>query len=205
MSGTDKRELLVTGKGAKPRCFKGFSVDSLPVLYYAKNWWMISKIFIKWLLSWGVELQRKSSKLLQVLDSCAARPHLESLKNIQLEFLSPNTTSVVQPTDMGIMKNLKTLYRAKSVNYTYILEAIQENLLTSSSATEEVSARIDLFLAVQLISDSWQRVSIENIQNCFARSDFKNADFEMLNRAESDIGSAPRRKLRVLCIDNSLQ
>jgi hypothetical protein len=27
----------------------------------------------------------------------------------------------------------------------------------------------------------------------------------MLNRAESDIGSAPRRKLRVLCIDNSLQ
>jgi hypothetical protein len=42
--------------------------------------------------------------------------------------LSPITTSLVLSVDMGIVKNLKTLHRAKLVNY--ILEAIQENLLT---------------------------------------------------------------------------
>jgi hypothetical protein len=53
------------------------------------------------------------------------------LKSIQLKFLPPNTTSLVKPTDMGIIKKLKTLYGAKLVNYT--LEAIKANLLTSSS------------------------------------------------------------------------
>jgi hypothetical protein len=42
--------------------------------------------------------------------------------------------------DMGIVKYPKTLYHAKLVNY--ILETIQENLLTSTA--KEVSARTDL-------------------------------------------------------------
>jgi hypothetical protein len=89
---------------------------------------------------------------LLVLDNCAAHPPLDSLKNIQLEFLSSNTTSLVQPMDMGIIK-MTTLYCAKLVNY--ILEATEENLLTSSSTAKEVSARIDLLQAVQFIADSW--------------------------------------------------
>jgi hypothetical protein len=96
MSGTDKRKLVVIGKRANPRCFKGISRDSLSVMYYAKrNAWMTSEIFKKWLISWDVELQRKSRIFLPVLDNCAEHPHLVSLKNIQLEFLSPNITPLV--------------------------------------------------------------------------------------------------------------
>jgi hypothetical protein len=63
--------------------------------------------------------------------------------------------------DMGIIKNLKTLYRAELV--IYILEAIQENLLTLSSAAKEVSARIDVLQAVEFIADSWRRLSTKTI------------------------------------------
>lgn len=46
MSGTDKRKLLVIGKSGKPRCFKGLSMDSFPVVYRAnQNAWMTSEIF----------------------------------------------------------------------------------------------------------------------------------------------------------------
>jgi hypothetical protein len=146
-SGTDKRMLLINGKRAKHQCFKGISMDSLPFLYYAnKNVWMTSEIFKKWPMSWNMELQQISRKDLLVQDNCAAHPHSDSLKNIQLEFLSPNSTYLVQPMDMGIIKNWKTLYRAKLVNY--ILEAIQENLLTSSSTAKKVNTRIDLLQAV---------------------------------------------------------
>jgi hypothetical protein len=55
--------------------------------------------------------------------------------------------------DMGVIKNLNTLYCAKLVNF--ILEAIEGKLLTSSSTAKEVSARIDLLEAVQFIADSW--------------------------------------------------
>jgi hypothetical protein len=50
MSGTDKRKLLVIEKRARPQWFKGISMDSLPVLYYAnKNAWMTPEFFKKWL------------------------------------------------------------------------------------------------------------------------------------------------------------
>jgi hypothetical protein len=38
---------------------------------------------------------------------------------------------------------------------SYILEAIQENPLASSSTAKKVSARIDLLQAGQFIADSW--------------------------------------------------
>jgi hypothetical protein len=51
--------------------------------------------------------------------------------------------------DMEVITKLKTLYLPKLVNY--ILEAIQENLLTSSSTANEVSARVDLFTQYSLL------------------------------------------------------
>jgi hypothetical protein len=117
---------------------------------------MTSEIFKKWLMSWDMEFQQKMREILLVLDSCATHPHLDSLKNNKLEFLSPSTTTLVQPSDMVIIKKLKTLYSATLVNY--IVETIQENLLTSSSAAKEVIARTDLIQPVHFIPDSWQRI-----------------------------------------------
>jgi hypothetical protein len=120
---------------------------------------------------------------LLVIDNCAAHPHLDSLKYIQVELLSPNTTFLVQPMDVGIIQNLKTLCHAKLVNY--ILEAIQEYLLTSSPA-KEASARIDILQAVQFIVDSWQKVNTKTIQNCSAHCGFKHSYLEMLNKVDSE-------------------
>jgi hypothetical protein len=64
---------------------------------------------------------------------------------------------------------MKTLYGAKLVNY--LLETIQENL--TSSSTAEVSARTDALQAVQFIADNWRRISTKTIGNCFAHRSFK--------------------------------
>ncbi|XP_072119240.1 tigger transposable element-derived protein 4-like [Mobula birostris] len=185
MSGTDKKKLLVIGKSVKPRCFKGLRMDSLPIEYYAnKNAWMTSDIFKNWLMSWDMELQRKSRKVLLLVDNCAAYPNVECLKNIQLEFLPASRTYLVQPMDMGIIKKLKTLYRRKLVNH--ILEAIEENLLTSSATAKEVCARVNLLHAIQFVTDSWREISSKTIQNCFALCGFKHSGFEMTEMAGSE-------------------
>jgi hypothetical protein len=49
-----------------------------------------------------------------------------------MEFLSPNTTSLVRPMDMGIIKNLKTLYRVKLVNY--IPDTAEREIMTNQDA-----------------------------------------------------------------------
>jgi hypothetical protein len=76
---------------------KGLSLGALVWTVYQfctmlkKNVWMTSEIYKKWLKSWDMELQWKLRKIVLVLDNCAADLHLDFLKNIQLEFLSPNT------------------------------------------------------------------------------------------------------------------
>jgi hypothetical protein len=81
-------------------------------------------------MRWGMELQRKLRTILQVLDKCAAYPHLDSLKNIQLENVSLHH---IPGTDNGHGYHTKfaDLISCKAANY--ILKAIQENLLTPPS------------------------------------------------------------------------
>jgi hypothetical protein len=66
-----------------------------------------------------MELQRKSKKTLLVRDNCAAHPDLDSLRNIQVQFLSANTTLLVQPTDMKPIKGLVP-YIAQSWKSTFL-------------------------------------------------------------------------------------
>ena len=73
---------------------------------------MTSQIFIEWLAAWDSYLTKVNRKILLLVDNCTAHPH------VQLEFLPPNTTSLIQPMAQGIMKNLKTLYRKELVHMT---------------------------------------------------------------------------------------
>ncbi|KII68109.1 hypothetical protein RF11_06316 [Thelohanellus kitauei] len=163
MSDTDKRKLLMIGKSARPRCFKGLRMVGLPVECHTN----------------------KNANILLLVDNCAAHPHSDNLQNIQPEFLPPYTTSLVQPMDMGIIKNFKTLYRGKLVNY--ILESIDENLLTSSTTAREISSNVSLLQAIQFVADSWRAIKTTTIQNCFTICSFKPLDIsEILSNKENE-------------------
>lgn len=61
-----------------------------------------------------MELTKKSKKILPLVDNCPAHPHIENLKSITM-FLPPNTTSVLQPMDQGIIRALKSHFRKNVV------------------------------------------------------------------------------------------
>ena len=128
LTGTDKCKLLVLGKSLRPRCFKNFNMDNLPVIYRAnKKAWITSQIFTEWLAGCDSYLTKVNRKILLLVDNCTAHPHVSTLKNIQLEFLPPNTTSLIQPMDQGIIEKLKTLYRKELVHMT--LAYLEETIL----------------------------------------------------------------------------
>lgn len=106
-----------------------------------------------------------------IVDNAGPHPKLVNLKNITLEFLPPSTTSLIQPLDMGIIKNLKTHYRGLLV--TYILKAIEDNLLTPSTCAIDISSKISILQAIQFVADSWRKVSSVTIQHCFAHCGFR--------------------------------
>lgn len=101
---------MVIGKSQKPRCFK--NVKKLPVKYRAnKKSWIVADIFEKEVRSWDEELTKKGRKIVLLLDNCNAHPHVQGLKSIRLVFLPPNTTSVLQLMDQGVIRSLKCSYR----------------------------------------------------------------------------------------------
>lgn len=166
MSGTEKRQLLVVGKSVAPRCFKNCSV--LPVKYTAnKRAWMTSEIFEKELRDWDRELARKQRRILLLVDNCPAHPHVENLQFMELVFLPPNVTAILQPMDQGVIRCLKAHYR----------KMLLTRLIQCAENKEQFS--ISVLDALVMIKTAWNRVSQETLRNCFRHAGFfRTSHFE---------------------------
>ena len=106
----DKLPMFVIGKSKARRCFK--NVTSLPCRYRSqKKSWMDSTLFEEWVRELDVKFQKENRKIALIIDNCPAHPTIADLSNAKLIFLPPNTTSVSQPMDQGVIKCLKSFYR----------------------------------------------------------------------------------------------
>ena len=72
--------------------------------------WMTGYIFKKILNEWNDELKLKGRRVLLLVDNFSGHAD-EGYSNIQVEFLPPNTTSKVQPMDLGIIANFKRIFK----------------------------------------------------------------------------------------------
>lgn len=165
-TGTEKRKLLVIGKSQNPRCFKN---KILPINYRANNKaWMTSEIFVSELRNWDEELKRANRKILLFVDNCPAHPEVKNLQQIKLAFLPPNTSSMLQPMDQGVIHSLKSHYRR--ILLTKMIHAIDKGEIFT----------INLLDAINFVHLAWQRVSTETIAHCFNHAGFirKGEEFE---------------------------
>ncbi|XP_071497487.1 tigger transposable element-derived protein 4-like [Diadema antillarum] len=156
MDGSDKIPLLVIGKSKRPRAFK--NVNHLPVAYEAnKRAWMTGALFETWLRK--LDRSMEGRKIAMIVDNCPAHPKVE-LENIEVVFLPPNTTSITQPMDGGIIKNMKLHYR-------HILA-----FRRLKAAEEEAQFKWDLLDAVSAVKLAWDKVSSQTISNVYAKVGF---------------------------------
>lgn len=162
----EKLKPLVIGKSLKPRCFKNVKVDKLPVTYKAnKKAWMTSGIFEEWVDSVNDQMKKENRKILLIVDNCPAHPEIEDLSNVKLEFLPPNTTSMIQPLDQGIIKNFKLFYR----------KLLLKMVISKADLGEKASIianSVNVLDAVKWIAEAWDSVKVETIKNCFKKAGF---------------------------------
>ena len=89
--------------------------------YWASNKkaWMNSTLFENWYrhhfipsVKWYCKQKKIDFKILLIVDNCTAHPDLSHVDpNVKMEFLPPNTTSLIQPMDQGAIATVKALYR----------------------------------------------------------------------------------------------
>ena len=79
---------------------------------------MDSTLFEEWVRELDVKFQKENRKIALIIDNCPAHPTIADLSNVKLIFLPPNTTSVSQPMDQGVIAfyRLKAFYRRRLVN-----------------------------------------------------------------------------------------
>ena len=150
----DKEKLLLIEKFKSPRCFK--RIENLPITYdFSKNAWMTRIIFDGWLKSWDKRLQREERKVALLVDNCSDHKPTISLKNVSIFLLPPNTTSILQPCDMGVIKSMKSYFRhemrQKLIN---ILDDAPE----AGVMAQTVVKRINLLDAIHMIKGAWPRL-----------------------------------------------
>lgn len=151
----EKRKPVIIGKFKNPRCFKNQLFTN--VIYRSnQKAWMTSAIFKENLLTWDFELKKTKRKILLLVDNCSA--HLIDstiFTNISLVYFPPNTTSLLQPLDNGIIKNFKVCYKKSLV--TRLIESIDVG----------TSFNITILDAIRIVESSWNAVTTKTIMNCF--------------------------------------
>ena len=110
----DKLPMFVIGKSQKPRCFN--NIKKLPCRYQGqKKSCMDSTLFEEWVKELDNQFEKENWKIAPIIDNCTTHPEIGGLKAIDLFFLPPNTTSVLQPMDQGAIRSLKARYKTKVV------------------------------------------------------------------------------------------
>ncbi|GFX67900.1 tigger transposable element-derived protein 1 [Trichonephila clavipes] len=116
-SGDRMLKPLLINKSLRPRALKGKDLKQLPVYWMGNpKTWMTTAFFTEWFNNCfvpEVEAYMKEKyldfKVLLIVDNAASHPQLEH-PNVQLVFLPPNTTSLIQPLDQGIIAIFKKYY-----------------------------------------------------------------------------------------------
>ncbi|XP_053406295.1 tigger transposable element-derived protein 4-like [Mercenaria mercenaria] len=181
----EKIKPLVIGKSKNPRCFSGIKQDRLPVMYKSnKKAWMTGEIFEEW-LHW-FDRQMKGRKVLLFVDNAPSHPQV-NLKNVNVKFLPPNTTSLCQPMDQGIIQAMKLKYRKKQLQYV-----ISQMELKQGKSGFDLLKDISVLDAIYWVARAFKEVEISTIVKCFAKCGFQlnsvesESECTVLNDSESD-------------------
>ena len=178
----EKEPLMLIGKFEKLRCFKKIETRSLPVKYhYNKKAWMTSRLNNEMLIKLNKKMKLQNRNILLFLDNCPAHPKLE-FSNITLQFFPPNTTSMLQPMDQGIIQTLKLKHRKKQLAHLISLMDKYPELTGS-----QLLKKIDLLDTIYWVAKAWDEVETKTINKCFKRCGFDDVDEEEESDDEDDI------------------
>ena len=113
---------IVIWKSTNLRCFKGIKKSDLPVEYFSQpKAWMTGDILEKVLCKLNKELRSKDHFVLFMDNARCHPPNIT--EKFRIVFLPPNTTSVLQPLDLGIIQKFKVHYR--KLLMTFVLAKIE--------------------------------------------------------------------------------
>ena len=123
------------------------------------------------------QLSAKGQKIALLMDNAGCHP--EDLKdrfsNIRIIFLPANTISMLQPLDLGIIKNFKVHYR------TLFLHLVLSRIDACETASE-ITKSVSILHAIRWIAQAWKAVRPEIVKKCFRKAGILDESFSVVSR-----------------------
>ncbi|XP_051823853.1 tigger transposable element-derived protein 7 [Antechinus flavipes] len=180
--GTHKLKSVIIGKSKQPRSIKD-DINALSVIYkYSKDFWFTRESFSEWFFQNFIPevrdfqlnvlgLDEKDVKAVLLLDNSPAHPSAESLISndgrIKCIFFPPNTTSLIQPMNQGVILSCKRLYRWKQLEESLVIfEESDEEQETGEKTVAKIKA-YNIKNAVSNWAKSWDEVKQITIANAW--------------------------------------
>ena len=132
-------------------------------------------MFEEWVRDLNKKFESEKRKVALIIDNCPAHPIIDNLSDIKLVFLPPNTTSVNQPMDQGIIRCLKANYRKQLVK-----------LILCTLDSNKPLPKVSLLTALQLLPSAWNEVSQSNIVNFSKKAKISYKDQTIAINDEDD-------------------
>ena len=126
---------------------------------------MDSDLFEEWVREQDRKFECENRKILLIVDNCLAHPQIGGLKAIDMCFLPPNTTSITQPMDQGVIRSLKAKYRSRMIQQ--IIKAID---------AKKSIPKVNVLDAMKMLTICWENVTEETVKKCFAKSHISPQD-----------------------------
>ena len=170
----ERLPMFAIGNAKNPRCFKG--VKSIPCRYRAQaKSWMSSELFEEWIKELDRSFGVQKRKIALIVDNCPAHPTVTGLEWIELIFLPPNTTSVTQPMDQGVIRALKAKYRSL---------AVRKQLANLEKGKQ--LPKISILTAMTMLNKAWGSIPDRTFLNCFKKSGISEESAEKALNDEDD-------------------
>ncbi|KAL0213543.1 hypothetical protein RCL1_007169 [Eukaryota sp. TZLM3-RCL] len=167
MTGTVKLPLYVIGKSQRPRALRNINIDESKFIYRSnKKAWLYSHNFEEVCLQLNQYCEANNEKGALICDNVSTHfidPELE-LTHLEIIYLPPNTTSILQPLDAGIIRSIKAKYRKQ-----YLMYILDELECDDSLHFDEANKQVSLLHALEWVSEAWEEISPQLIQNCWKK------------------------------------
>ncbi len=145
-----------------------------------KNTWVTKAIFLEYLVFLNKLIISQNRKILLLIDNAPGHK-VNSLSNIKLIELPPNTTATLQPLDQGIIKSFKNYYK------NYLNNFLFSKLVSEDLNIKTAFVKLSLIDVLYWILESLNLVSEKTVKNCWAIFDkMKAEDFDIGKKTEPE-------------------
>ena len=142
---------------------------------------MTGEILDFFLTPFNHHLLRANRSIILLMDNAECHPHhlKEKFSNIKIVFLPANTTSTLQPLDLGIIQNFKCRYRKFLLRYVV---AQIDHCVTAS----DVVGSVNLLKAIRWVAQAWDMVQSITVSRCFRKAGILTASMAVPSRADDE-------------------